>query len=90
MTHALNLYPYCGMGPVRLSDGGRGDCRAVAARLLRRRRRQEFPVLTLEPGRAWEICTPDDAFGVSDLEGVLRLERVEDGFDVDDDEDLDG
>jgi hypothetical protein len=63
---------YCGM-PTPYGTGERADMRDLAARKLRLRRRQGFPVTTLEIGERWEIMEPEDCMMVPDQCGVMVL-----------------
>jgi hypothetical protein len=67
----LVMYAYCGMS-IPMDEGDMKTVRAAAARRLRRARRRQ-PVTVLEKGREWELETPDDAFMVSDTDGILRI-----------------
>ena len=71
-SYRLVHHAYCGM-PVPIEEGDMQDCRTAAARLLMRRRRQGFPVTTLEIGERWEIMEPEDCMMVPDQCGVLTL-----------------
>jgi hypothetical protein len=71
--YTLSLHAYCGVTDP-IDDGlDLAEARQRAARLIRRRRRQDFPVAVLEKGRRWEIQEPEDCFMVPDCCGVLIL-----------------
>lgn len=70
----LTHYAYCGMS-VPLKDGDEEECRASAARILRRRRNGGHPINVLEPGKEWEIEEREDAMMVSDQAGIMKLEE---------------
>jgi hypothetical protein len=44
-----------------------------ATRLLRRRRREAFPITVIKKGRQWEVEEPEDCMMVPDCCGVLIL-----------------
>jgi hypothetical protein len=76
---SLRLHPYSGCGPIDLIDAGTlAGCRHRAAREIRYHRTiREYPVTTLEPGRAWELeSDPDGKHLISDREGILRIRDV--------------
>lgn len=79
-TYRVRLYPYSGSYVDLLSDGDLETCRNRVARRIRdHRNRYEYPVSTLERGRNWELeSDPDGMFMVSDGEGILAIEAVED------------
>jgi hypothetical protein len=62
----------CGM-PIPLEDDDLKTCRDRAARVLRRRRKEHFIVVTQSRGHRWECIEPDDAFMVPDTAGILHL-----------------
>lgn len=67
------LYAYCGM-PIPYGQGlDTQNARKLAARVIRKRRKQEFPVTTLESGKQWEIEEPRDCFLVPDEAGILVI-----------------
>lgn len=69
----LALHAYCGMTvPIAYIPDHTG-IRQVAARLIRRRRREGYPVAILEIGRRWEIMEPEDCMMVPDDCGCLVL-----------------
>jgi hypothetical protein len=53
----------------------RAEARQEAAALIRRRRRQGFPVAMLQRGRAWEVLEPEGALMVPDQCGTISLQR---------------
>jgi hypothetical protein len=58
-----------------IGDADDADARTAAARLIRRRRRQGFPVVILERGREWEVMEPEGCAMVPDACGVLYISR---------------
>lgn len=87
-TYNLALYAYCGMAVPLVEGGDLAECRQRAARRIRcHRNRYDSPVTVLEPGRKWELESPDHAFMVGDHEGVLSLQTAEtEGNDTSDSE----
>ena len=72
--YTLRMAAYCGMGyPVTEPDEDRAEARAAAARILRRRRRQGFPVVMLNRGLEWEIQEPLACVMVPDQCGTLYI-----------------
>jgi hypothetical protein len=72
--YTVTLHAYCGMAqPIGDSVMDHDEARQEAASLLRRRRREEFPVTVIKKGRRWEIAEPDDCAMVPDCCGVLIL-----------------
>jgi hypothetical protein len=72
--YTLTLHACCGMAePIGDPGMDLDDARQAAARLIRRRRRQDFPVTVIEKGRKWEVEEPEDCFMVPDGCGVLIL-----------------
>jgi hypothetical protein len=72
--YTLTLHAYCGMAePIGDNGMDLDDARQEAARLIRRRRRQDFPITVIEKGRKWEVEEPEDCFMVPDCCGVLIL-----------------
>lgn len=69
----LTHIAYCGMHTHKSASPAMQDMRDAAARYLRRRRRQGFPVTTLERGRSWEIQEPDNSHLVPDQCGILSI-----------------
>src|SRR5688572_23661313 len=85
----LKQFPFCGLSMPREYCGDRADARYAAAQLLKRRRRQGFPVIILARGARWEILEPADAVMVPDQCGTVAIQREtfecrECGFDHDD------
>lgn len=72
MGYTLVHHAYCGMS-IPLEAGTLEECRERAARRIRWARREEFPVVTLEKGKEWEIEEPDDCLLVPDSCGVLVI-----------------
>jgi hypothetical protein len=77
MSFSLSHAAYCGMRVPHGEFETRDDARAAVARIIRRRRRQGFPVTTLKPGEQWEIQEPEDCFMVPDQCGVLALTEID-------------
>jgi hypothetical protein len=80
MTFSLTHAAYCGMSIPHGEFETRDEARTAAARIIRRRRRQGFPVTTLDRGERWEIEEPDDCFMVPDQCGVLSLSEMHEGW----------
>lgn len=77
----LNFSAYCGM-TMKIAEGDSDTVRKAAAKLLRRRRNNDFPVWCLEKGTKWEVGEPEDCMMVPDDSGILRInEEVEEDFD---------
>jgi hypothetical protein len=83
MGYRLRLYPYSGCGPCDLTDEvDLPTCRRVAACCIRDHRKTlDYPVTILERGSEWELETGEDAFMISDGEGILAIEEVRDPDD---------
>lgn len=83
MNYRLRLYPYCGGYIDLIDDDTLGACRRHAAWRIRRHRNvYEYPVTILERGLKWELETGEDAFLISDAEGILCIEELpETAFD---------
>jgi hypothetical protein len=89
-TFKLTLNGYCGMPIPIVDEGDKEDCRKAAARRIRALRADGYPVVTLEPGQAWEVQEPEDCVLIPAWCGVLRLaplpirvfECWECGFDI--------
>jgi hypothetical protein len=72
--YTLTLHAYCGMAqPIRGAGMDEADARQAAARLIRRRRREDFPITVIRKGRQWEVEEPEDCMMVLDCCGVLIL-----------------
>lgn len=74
--YTLRAFPYCGLSMPAETFSESLDARQAAADLIRRRRRQGFPVLTLARGASWEVCEPEGAAMVPDACGTIELSRV--------------
>lgn len=81
--YTLNHYAYCGMS-MQLAEGDEDSVRIAAAKYLRRKRNQDYPVHSLDKGTRWEICEPEDCMMVPDCCGILRINVVEDSDNEDD------
>jgi hypothetical protein len=73
-TYAVRFAAYCGMAGIPEDFDNMADARKAVADILRRRRRQGYPVSILETGAEWEIEEPEDSAMVPDTCGVLSLE----------------
>jgi hypothetical protein len=72
--YTVTLHAYCGMAqPMGDSVMDYDEARQEAATLLRRRRREGFPITVITKGRKWEVEEPDDCAMVPDCCGVLIL-----------------
>jgi hypothetical protein len=96
MAHRLKFAAHSGLGAYEVEEGELAECRLAAAKLLRRRRRQDHPCTTLKIGREWEISEPEDCLMVPDTAGILWLVEIEepeqdepDDYWEDDDGDVD-
>jgi hypothetical protein len=68
------LLAYCGMTFPHGDPGmDRDEARQEVARLIRRRRREGFPVTTHTRGSTWEVMEPEDTMMVPDECGTLLL-----------------
>jgi hypothetical protein len=72
--YTLTLHVYCGMAQ-SIGDTGmdQADAGQEAARVIRRQRRQHFPITVIEKDRQWEVAEPADCCMVPDGSGVLIL-----------------
>ena len=68
----LRMRAYCGM-TYTIAQGDQAHVRSVASRRLRRARRDTC-VSVLEVGKKWELETPEDAWMVSDEDGILEIQ----------------
>jgi hypothetical protein len=80
-TYTVRFASYCGMAGIPETFSSKADARKAVADILRRRRRQGYPVsfTTKDDGEgysSWEIEEPEDAAMVPDACGVLSLETV--------------
>ena len=66
---------YCGMRWKLVEDVDMDEAREAAAAKIKRFRKTDRNVTTLEPGRQWEFLTPDDAGLIQDDEGVMTLKE---------------
>lgn len=82
--YTLNHYAYCGMS-MKIAEGDEQDVRQAAAKYLRGKRNQDFPIHSLNKGTRWEICEPEDVMMVPDCCGILKINFVEPDCDEDDD-----
>jgi hypothetical protein len=72
--YTVTLHAYCGMAqPIGDDYMDHDEARQEAAKLLRRRRRQGFPITVIKKGRKWEVEEPEDCMMVPDSCGVLTL-----------------
>lgn len=71
----LKMYAYCGMSYV-LHEGARSECRAIAARFLRKRRASGYRITVHESGHDWELEEPEDSFMIPDDAGRLILRTL--------------
>ena len=81
----LTMSAYCGMS-YEVETGERPDVRREAALLIKRRRKEGFPVSVLEKGREWEIEEHEGCAMIPDTCGILAL-RYDYPQDDEDDED---
>lgn len=76
MHYRVNTYSYCGM---RIPHGttcmDKQEARTKAARVIRRRRRDGYDVVTLAKGKEWEILEPEFCVMVPDVCGILELSQ---------------
>jgi hypothetical protein len=70
--HTLNFYAYCGT-MMEIAKGDEDEVRKAAARVIRRRRNQDFPVWSLNKGRRWEIGEPEDCMMIPHSCGILKI-----------------
>lgn len=70
----LSFAAYCGMSHTIAEDLDRDDCRAEAARYLRRMRRRGYPIAIITRGEEWEILEPDNCALVPDDCGILSID----------------
>lgn len=66
-------HAYCGMTVPHGEYDTLPSARVKIAAILRRRRRQGFPIAVLTRGREWEVQEPDGALMVPDQCGILTL-----------------
>lgn len=82
--HTLNFSAYCGM-TMKIAEGDSDTVRKAAARILRHRRNNDFPIWCLEKGNKWEIGEPEGCMMVPDDSGILKItEEVEEDDTFDD------
>ncbi len=75
--YVVTTHAYCGMAVPHGTHGDLADARRQVARLLRRRRRQGYPVTVLAKGAEWEIQESGRDLLVPDWCGVLTLRAQE-------------
>lgn len=74
--YAIQFSAYCGMSwPIQEYDDKQLG-RDRIAQFLKHRRKQGYPVATLERGKEWEIQEPEGCMMVPDACGVLSLEAI--------------
>jgi hypothetical protein len=73
--YRLVHHAYCGMDVPYGEFEDRAEARSEAAKLVQLRRREGYPVTTLERGRQWEIQEPENCMMVPDECGVLALHK---------------
>ena len=78
--YTLNFSAYCGMS-MKIAEGDYETVRHAAAKILRRRKNNDFPVWCLEKGKKWEIGEPEDCMIVPDDSGILKINHEEEDFD---------
>lgn len=71
--YSVKHYAYTGCNNPPETFESETDARGYAARILRRRRSQGFPVTTLWSGRQWEILEPERCAIIPDACGVLEI-----------------
>jgi hypothetical protein len=72
--YTLTLHASCGMTqPIGDASMDEADARQAAARLLRRRRRDDFPLTVIKKGPQWEVAELEDCAMLPDGCGVLIL-----------------
>lgn len=69
----VKQFPFCGLSMLPRVLDDRAEARDYAAELLRRRRRQGFPVSILNVGQSWEVGEPEGAAMVPDQCGTIEL-----------------
>lgn len=76
--HIVKFYSYSGLSglPHEYQDDELGDARAYVARRLRKARKSGHHVITLQRGKQWEICEPDDCALIPDSAGVLTMRQA--------------
>lgn len=83
--YTLDFYAYCGMS-MELVKGGKKEVRKAASNILRRRRKQDYPVWSLDKGTRWEIGEPEDCILIPDSCGILKINHAyEETEDFDED-----
>ncbi len=71
----VRQFPYSGLSmPARTFEDSI-EARADVADLIRRRRRQGFPVTILVRGKQWEVGEPADCAMVPDACGTIQIRR---------------
>jgi len=86
MAYRLKFAAHSGLGAYEVEEGDLAECRVAAAKLLRRRRRQDHPCTTLKIGQEWEVSEPEDCLMVPDTAGILWMEPVPEPEEPDDEE----
>ena len=81
--YALNFSSYCGMS-MKIAEGDFEDIRKMAAKIIRSRRNNDFPVYCLEKGNKWEVGEPEGCMMIPDDSGILKITE-----EVDEEEDND-
>lgn len=66
---------YCGTSSVIEETDDKEEARKIIAEFLLERR-LDYPVVTLEKGRKWEVLAPEDCALVPDNCGILQLKHV--------------
>ena len=74
MSYNVKFVTYSGMSYLIREDATADEARAAVKDRLKRARRDKCPVSKIGD-REWEIETPDDAFGISDTHGFLKVVR---------------
>lgn len=72
----VRQFSYCGCNVPERPYQDEREARGDVADILRRRRRQGFPVVIIERGKEWEVCEPENCVLVPDQCGIVRIDRV--------------
>lgn len=84
--YTLDFYSYSGMS-IEILKGKREEVRKAAAKLLSRRRKQDYPVWSRDKGTRWEIGEPEDCILIPDGCGILKINHAYEETEDFDDED---
>jgi hypothetical protein len=74
--YKVNHYSYCGMTLPVYDGDDETFARNVAAKILKKRRNENYPIKILERGIKWEVMEPENIFLIPDSCGILKIDFI--------------